>query len=420
VRSPVAPLAGREQTRRVRRLVVLLLVGACSSDGIDFTGDPGQLVPASFDAWVPAVDVTVDGATGPRFVVDTGAPFTVLDSQAFPGRRIGGGRATVGAFALEFPDLPLLTFDVLPGADTIWGGLVGGDLLRHFAFGIDYRGGHVWLADGGAAAPGGVPATDAAAEVEFDLAGGGLALVPGCDDCGAIRVPATRVLVQATLEDDPDPVWLIVDSGASAVVLDSGRIDALGVGNRPRLDGVTVATAGGLVSAYFTRLWRLAVGDAAEASVPVLVLEDSPLFASITSEVGRPVVGLLGGSFLRADLSVIDYPGRRLRLARYVDQDHIDANEYVRVGFTLAPANGTWEVQQVYPGTDAASQGLAAGDVIASIDGTAVAGLDAAAVAGLFVGFGLGDQVPVGLDRGSAIEDHLVLVEDLLPTYDAP
>jgi hypothetical protein len=367
---------------------MLLLLGC--GGGFDYEGTPGQPVPARFDSWVPSVAATVDDATEVDLLVDTGAPYTFLDSGVFTDYEEGTAEVDLEAFALRFPGYPARIADVLPGAEDRWQGLIGGDLLGHFVLGIDYRGDQVWL-DEDWAGP-------AAVDVPVDLRG-------------------TRVLVEVALEDG-EPVWMMVDSGATAVVLDVGVAAALPAG-RPRLDGVTATTANGTVSAYFTRVWQLAIGGADEASVAVLVVEDGTLFDALSDEVDVPVAGLVGGSFLRAYLTAVDYPGRSLHLSRYAEQDHVDADEFVRVGFALAPAGATWEVREVYPGTDAAAEGLVPGDVIAAIGGSDLAGLDADQVDALLAPYGLGDEVPVSVDRGT-VEEHMIAVEDLLPRYDMP
>jgi len=271
---------------------------------------------------------------------------------------------------------------------------------------------------------------------DVDVAGGGGALLPGdCPGgCGAVDLDATRVVVEATLEGRAEPVVLVLDTGASALVLRPSVVDGLGDPARPRLDGVTVGTANGAVTAYLTRVSSLAVdavpddaNDAAgaadalvETSVSTLVLPDEALFDGLSAEVGRRIDGLLGGSFLRAFAISIDYPGQTLRASRYLVRDHIDPNEFVRVGFTMVPDGQAWLVQDVHPGTDADAQGLVPGDEIVSVDGVAITGADADAVSALFTGFGLGDRVPLEVVRGAggAPVPLDVLVEDLLPNYE--
>lgn len=408
-----------------RLSLLLALLAACGDDVLEYEGAAGQATAARLDAWVAAVPVRVDGAEARDFLVDTGAPVSMLDADSFPDRVEGATTVALDGFGLRIPGAPVLVFDVFAyeqPAEVALHGIIGGDLLRHFAVSIDYQNPRVWLED----APDGLPAGVAGAAVEDVIAmpasvrGGGRALVPGdCPGgCGTVDLAATRFLVEVRLEDDDAPRWMLVDTGATAVVLDPAVAAALLDPDRPRLDGVTVGTAMGQVTAYYTRLARLEVGGAAASpSVAVLVLPDDSLFAGLSVEVGVEVAGLLGASFLRRFLTTIDYPAATLRLAPYRATGHIDPDEFVRVGFTMTQRDGTWQLQDVYPGTDAAAQGLTPGSTVAELDGTAITGATATEIAGLLSGFGLGDQVPVGVNRDGSIVVVPVTVEDLLPAY---
>ena len=408
-------------------LVAAVVVGAaCGDGGLDYDGEPGQPTPASFDFWVPVIDVTAGEVTG-EVVVDTGAPFTVLDRDVY-ALNDGTANVELDAFGLRFPSYPVISYDVFDQSIGGHAGLLGGDLLSHFALSIDYHGERVWLRDGGASElPNGVASTavEPAVEVPFDLRGGGRALVPGdCPGgCGTVSIDRTRVLAQVWLEDRADPEWFLVDTGASATVLPEATVTELGDPNRPRLNGVSVATVNGIVSAYFTRVAsvQLVAGDgvvAAQSSQPVLVIPGWDLFDAIEAETGVHVRGLIGGSFLRHFLATVDYSQRVLRLARFTDQSHVDPDEFVRVGFTLSNTSGQWLVGDVYTGTDAAAAGLTSGDLVVEIDGVDITGLDELAVGELFARFGLGDSVPVGIDVAGEVQIVDVIVEDLLPAYE--
>jgi predicted aspartyl protease len=394
------------------RLALVALLAACGDDVLHYEGSPGQATAARLDAWVPAVPVSVDGAPVRDFLVDTGAPVSMLDVDSFPGRDQGVARVALDGFGLRIPDYPVLVFDVFAyeqAPAVALHGIIGGDLLRHFAVTVDYQQPRLWLEDAPAGLPAGVAAgaVEAGVAVPAEVRGGGVGRVPGdCPGgCGEVELAATRFLVEVRLEDDPAPRWMLVDTGATAVVLDPQLATSLPDPDRPRLDGVTVGTAMGQTTAYYTRLARLEIGGAVEDhGVPVLVLPDVDIFEGLSAEVGVEVVGLLGASFLRRFLTTIDYPAATLTLAPYRTTGHIDPDEFVRVGFTMTQRDAVWQIQDVYPGTDAAAEGLTPGDTIAELDGTSIAGAPAAEVAGLLAGFGLGDEVPVGVNRAGAIE----------------
>jgi hypothetical protein len=153
--------------------------------------------------------------------------------------------------------------------------------------------------------------------------------------------------------------------------------------------------------------------------LPVLVLPTDELLQNISDEVGHDVVALVGGSFLREFATTIDYRDHTLGLARYVSRDHIPVDEYVGVGFTLlAAADGSWQIGDVYGGTDAQLDGLVTGTVVEELGGTSITGQTRATVDVLLDGYALGDDVPVTIVAdGNELVTKLIAVEDLLPGY---
>lgn len=414
-----------------RALLVALLCVACGDDdpGLEYRGTPGTPVAAGYDALVPTVAATVNGGGSRNFLVDTGAPITILDRVAFPEFELGPQPADLATFGLTFPSYGVVVMDLF-GADPddpgAMHGILGGDLLRHFALSLDYRDGRAWLSDpfDPAARPPGL----AVGELEsftIDVVGGGRSLVPPNK---VIDVPPTRILTLATFEGDPQPRWVLVDTGASAVVVREDYLESLGdVAGRPRLDGVTVGTVYGPITTYLSRVWRVRLdgadgaGRVAVDDVPILTLPPNALFDGIAAEVQLDVVALIGGTYLRWYWTTIDYPTKRMHLARYTDPAHIAPNEFIGVGFTLARSGDDWVISDCYPGTDAyVNEGLRRGDIVEEIDGMSITGQDTDVVGALLGAFRLGDEVPVGIRSVATIEPHLVLVEDLLPSYPPP
>lgn len=408
----------RSAPRTLAAIGAIAAALGCGGDDFGYTGEPGQAVPASIDAWVPSVEILVDGERAGTMLVDTGAPVTVLDSEAF-ALAPRTYRTDLEAFGLVFPDLLIGSFDVFPDAAP-WDGIIGGELLRHFALTVDYRDELAWLEEAHqpTAADG-----DASAEASaiIELRGGGVVGIPGdcAGGCGELEVGTTRALVLVRLEG-LEPAWFMVDTGASAVVLLPSVVAALGDVDRPRLDGVTINTSSGRVLGSYLRVGAVAIGDTRVTSVSALVIPDEGFLDGLSAEVGVPVSGLIGGSFLREFRVSIDYPGRMLGLAEYRDRSHIDPDEFVGVGFKMAPQGTVWEVGDVYTGTDAFDEGLRPGDVLLELDGASLNGATRAGVDATLARFGLGDEVPVGVARGGGTETVLVAVEDLLPAYETP
>jgi hypothetical protein len=398
-----------------------LVLAACGgADDLDYDGVAGRPIPASFAGWVPSIDATADGVAA-TLLLDSGAGLTLLDNDHFTSLADGAHEVDVEAGELHFPDLPVLAFDVInytqsrqPPLD----GLIGGDVLGAFTSSFDYAGQRVWLEDEESEVPSGVDANavEDAIEVEAAIEGGGLIGIPGATR----EVGATRFLVEVAIEDQTEPVWALIDTGASSVVLANRVVDLLSAEGRPRLDGVSVGTAAGAQTAYFTRVGSLRLGAGQLDSVPVLVLPDDSIFDALSQETGREVAAVVGGSYLRWFLATLDYPSSRLVLRRYRDPSHIDPDEFVGVGFEIGPSTDQWRVATVYPDTDAAAEGLQVGDVVRALDGIDIAGLSSSDIDALVAGFELGDELPVLFERGGTMTDVLVRVEDLLPDFVSP
>lgn len=393
-------------------------LAACGDGGLTWDGTLGTPVVAEFPFKTPTVTATVDGDLTGRFLVDTGAPFTILDTDSFTGYEIANHDIDLEAFGATFLGYQVTAYDALPfdmGEDRI-DGIIGGSLLGEFVLALDYRGGRAWLYDDW---DGSVP-DDAEYEavyvIDFDLRGGGNYLVPG----GTIETPATRILVDGVIEGQP--FTALLDTGASAVVLSETLVDRLGDGGRPRLDGVTVGTSAGALPAYFTRVGIVELGDSASrTSVAALVVPGWNLFDLISSEVGTEVDAIVGGTFMRYFVTTIDYPAGEIVLAEYSDPSHIDPREYVRPGFDLVRSNGRWVVSDVFPGTDAVAQGIQSGETVEQLGGVDIRSIEAdEAVAAIYAEFDVGEVIAVGIDRAGGLETIDVLVEDLLPEFQGP
>lgn len=356
----------------MRRLLALgLALASCSSDRthrLAVTGAAGSPTAARRAANVLYATATTAGGGG-ELLVDTGAPVTVLAPARFA---VGAGPIAVdalAAFGLSIARVPALGVALFPDEPGLPAGLLGGSLLCQFAVTLDYRARAVTL---GASAPAAMGGDGLAAPIAlpFSLEGGGDAASAGT----RFHYPATRVPILVTVEGVASP--MVLDSGASYVVLRDARWRALAADGRARLDGVPIESANGTLGASLTRAKAISVGAGEDAqsldAVPVLDIGDD-LLDGFAAEVGHPVDGLLGGAFLRAFRVTVDYPAGALRLARYSDGAPIDPDEFHQVGLTLdfAPAGAAhrYVVGHVYVGTDAAAQGIAAGTTVVAVDG---------------------------------------------------
>jgi hypothetical protein len=332
---------------------------------------PGQdRVPATAPG-VFYVQADVNGQPGAQVVLDTGAPIALLDPGAFGGT-VPDGIAQVAMMTLGRTTLwkvPIVGLrkkdgevDLAPNGK-LAGGLVGFTVFGHMRVGFDYRDADVLF--GAASLPEGVDPS--AVSVPFTLEGGGLGLVEGG---GVVSFPASRIMVDATIEGESHS--MLLDTGASWVALRKSIFNQLRADGRGEVtDKATLAT--GPATTSVIRLRSVSVGGA-EVIDAVGAAADGVenLLDGLGKELGHPVDGLLGAPFLREFYTTVDYPAGALRLDRYATRDHI-RDEYRRVGITLkgliSLTRTTYRVDVVYPGTDAAAQGIRSNDLLTEVDG---------------------------------------------------
>jgi len=368
--------------------------------------------PARTGANLIFAEVDVNKAEGPLMLVDTGSPFTLINTEdfptlSFPDRAEIEVSLTFGAFTVE--KVPALQISILTDGDFSLPPIVGGNLTREFSTQLDYRGMQLRIGDG--ANPAGV---EAGSTIDFDLEGGGVGSVDA-QGMTFVMFPATRISLNIDIEGTSHPV--ILDSGASDVALRKEVFDALVGDGRAQISGFQLSTASGLMEGRLSRARSIALGAEAVANPVILSLADDSLLDSLAHEIRHPVDGLLGGSFLREFLVTIDYPRRKVHLQRYVPPSPVP-DEFKRVGIELAPMSGGFAVAKVYPGSDAAAKHLAVGDAIVSIGGQALAGMDTISADLLLDGeVGTTKQIGVGAAASTAIANSVtaIRVDDLLP-----
>ncbi len=373
----------------------------CRDVPLTSTGMAGKAVQARVTGNVFAVNGAVNGVDGGYLIVDTGAPITLLDSASYPNAQVPSGSGTVNALetlGLTFEKAPVVGGDLaLSLPDVPVGGLIGGNVLCHFPASFNYRDAQVTL--GATQDP---TAVLNASSVPFTLEGGGRGLLP--DGKTLVTFYNTRVTVKALVEGK-ERVF-IVDTGASLSLVTKELFDELTADGRGKLDGLAASTVMGNAQTRVTRVRSMSLGTAEVTGTPVADVSGQLLLA-LGVEVGHPVDGLLGGTFLREFFVTADYDNSQLRLARYATQAHV-TDEFRRVGALLtlarAPSPARYAIGAVLPNTDAAAQGLKSGEALLKVNGTNLNDLEAEAADALLHG-------EVGSPRELTLETRTVTVK---------
>jgi hypothetical protein len=402
----------------------MLAALACGPTPFQYDGTPGQPVAAHFGAdGLADVQATVDGdPTMHTLTADTGAPMTILDSSKFTNRTDGRHTDDITAFELTFHDVTTVSYRTFGNTD----GVIGGDVLRHFAFSLDYEGDRVWLSDpwDPASIPKDVQA-GAEVTVPFQLKGGGRGTVANCSSCGALTFPATRIMLRASFEGAA-PVWVLVDTGASGVILSGDMFASLANDpNRPVLDGINVvAINDGNQPSFITRISSLELDGITTGGttlptddVVAIVIPGTGLLDQLTAEVGVPAKALIGATLLDHYLTTVDYETLLLRFRKYADADTRNATEWQGPGFQIDLDGQNWTVYECYTNKDAYAKGIRVGDVIEMIGTMPLTGQPSSTVQSLLDSFHPGDTMHVTWSSNGLTKEADVAVEDLLPHY---
>ena len=313
------------------------LFGACSSS---------QSAPYE---WIGTPWVTDD--TGRAYLLDTGTPRTRLRPSVVDGAP-GSFEATYPAPELAgvpMPRRPVVWTEELPdalvelealGAVPSVGGVIGFDVLRRrpLTFDPDVR----TLTFGGAPPERGL-------EVDLVIEGGsGTCVEEGCFEWGALR-PMVEVGLGGEL------LTMLVDTGAPYVVVEPGLAEDFAWAT------TTHRTPWGGVEIVGESLVVGPVAGSAAIEVGSEALTEG--LSRLAVEIGRPVHGLLGQSFL--DQFVVHLDGDRMVLA---DRAEAPVTGFVNPGWQLADADEGYVVEVLTAGGAAEAAGFRLGDVIDRVD----------------------------------------------------
>ncbi len=283
------------------------VVGCGGDQAMQGSTDPGA-VSATVSNGVVSVPVSIDGTMTMPFLVDTGSVITRLDPTRFSALGLPAGVAQVTTLdvgsAVHLTDVDVVAASLcgvgMMCPSTAPAGLLGGAVLEGFAVTIDYHRSSVvfgtFTPPSGAGAPIMAP---------FTLEGGGSATVGAAQ----VTLPATRIALDVDIEGMVVP--MLVDTGSSTMVLVPELYDALVADGRTQ-STTNLATVTGNQNVPTTTLHTVTLAGAAQANVAAV---RSPFDMNLlSSEVGHPVQGLVGGAYLDKYITTIDYPARVITL----------------------------------------------------------------------------------------------------------
>lgn len=342
-----------------KRLSILpFLVATACSTALPSIGQPDAATPVTDTAtgvcpsgfpleeigykWT--TQVMVDGAGPYHFIVDTGAPTSLLDKKV-----AASGTHVLSAIGQE-RELALSSA-ALSDYGIMGDGFLGADFFGDQVLTFDPKRKLLWLSST-------LDETSLAAcehaeakgsTVDFEL--------------------QSYISVQGQLEGQA--ARLLIDTGATFGAIDENVFAALNAAApRPTLGGFYTPAGAGTFWASLTTIGSIAIGDQSVARI-LARTADGDILNSNT--VYDDVAALVPLGFFRHFLMSVDYPNHRLRLAPYRGDTMVEpAQRYVAgIGLSesLAPPI---VVTEVLANSSAADEGVAVGDEIVAIDGKAI------------------------------------------------
>lgn len=302
------------------------------------------------------------------FVLDTGAPFSIIDlslakdfgieiGQSYSARGAGNGSIAaarirqdsvrIAGTNIVVPFAQAMDFHSLNAVGRVnLQGILGADFIDRFVLGLDYRDSVFSLYD----------------RSRFAYSGKGT-VVPFTMSRNFIYLNGDLTLLDGTRLRGR----FVVDVGASgSLALAKPFVDANHLRERagPTIRRETGRGVGGVVTADVGRAQTFSIGGATLQHPIITLVGDSAGVLSGAS-LGD---GNIGGEILRRFTVLLDYARRNLIFERHAGSD--DPFESEMTGLSMIPAlHGTGLlVSSVVVGSPAAEAGIVAGDTIVSID----------------------------------------------------
>lgn len=348
--------------------VASLLAAACGfgppkAVSVQFSAQEATALPAKFVNRLILVDVTVDGAAVPPFLLDTGSDVSVIDKRTrgqfvmrpeAPAVARGAGGSVNSAFvrakrldagpiraeAPVFLVLDLSKFERVVGRPI--GGILGLDILDGLALDIDYPAGRVRVA------PSGTLKVPRAATVALERRG---------------------ALLGMPVEIEGMTSVLLLDSGMTgALALDAREGTRRGIRPDPRRASDFRVGIGGNAAAETGHARTVRVGDR--------TLVD---FDVVLEKPAGPFDGAIGAGILHFFRCVVDLGEGTIQFQDEpgdVDAERQHGSTGMAFEFRFDPPERGWRVASVRGDSPAARAGIRAGDVVTAIRGIPVKRLD--------------------------------------------
>lgn len=254
---------------------------------------------------------------------------------------------------------------------------------------------------------------------------------PRADEPSEFRMEFREGLIWVSVDvaQHPQPLWFLLDSGASSSVLDleTARRLHLPLGDRVRVEGVAATRPG-----YWPVRMTARLGGVVLPS-EYLALD----LSSLSLACDRPVNGLLGADFFRGQVIEVDYQAQRLRILgsssnpAFLSADSVPLHSGpagFRVGVQVN--GGALQSVRVDTGCATALQWVRPGDKNRHGEPTPLVGLAKRSVRQTLTGVRLGtqtfDTVPTGLHAKPIFPDESGLLGNGLlaqfgtVTFDTP
>jgi predicted aspartyl protease len=307
-------------------------------------------------AGVVLVAATVEGQSA-TLLLDTGAERSCLDTRFAAQLRLGSASverirqpyATVTAGSIRIEDIEIDSFHLqhmellssdLSSTSLAAGvpidGILGSDVLRHFAVRIDFSSGSTQF------------------QMNTSVPARGV----------VVTLQSTNNLYFVPLNIQGTPVRLLLDTGTNGSSVSSHAWSAITMHWRPQTMLNGVRSSGGSESAKFVLIPNVDIGGATSRNVPLRVQSQTRdgLFADANFD------GLLGTDVLRQFIVTLDLANNRMYLIRNPNS-HVDRYLFSTIGIQFAKnVDGDFTIMAVWNPSPAAKAGLKVGDLILAVD----------------------------------------------------